>query len=120
MAPRDLPRPGKPVRGSSTGRPVMGALDLLGRRWVLRILWELRQGPLGARALQRRCADMSSSVLYVRLHDLAAAGLVTRDADGYMLTDLGTSLGPVLDSLNTWAKHWSATIEHTSEATAPR
>jgi DNA-binding HxlR family transcriptional regulator len=31
------------VRGSRTGRPVMALLDLLGRRWTLRIVWELRE-----------------------------------------------------------------------------
>ncbi len=52
------------VRGSTTGRPLMAAMDLLGRRWTLRILWELRHGPIGARALRERCDGMSSSVLY--------------------------------------------------------
>ena len=70
------PLPGRPVRGSTTGRPLMAALDLLGRRWTLRILWELRDGSLGARALRARCDDMSSSVLYERLADLRTAGLV--------------------------------------------
>ena len=41
------PIPGKPVRGSKTGRPIMALLDLLGRRWALRVLWELRNGPVG-------------------------------------------------------------------------
>ena len=62
-------RPGRPVRGSSTGRPVMAALDLLGRRWTLRLLWELRDGPLGARTILSRCPGLSSSVLYQRLRD---------------------------------------------------
>ena len=53
----------------------MAAMDLLGRRWALRILWELRHGPLGARALRSRCDGMSSSVLYDRLRELTAAGL---------------------------------------------
>ncbi|HTO53257.1 MAG TPA: transcriptional regulator, partial [Myxococcota bacterium] len=39
------PRPGAAVRGSRSGRPIMAALDLLGRRWALRVLWELRNGP---------------------------------------------------------------------------
>jgi len=38
----EAPLPGRPVRGSSTGKPVMAALDLLGRRGSLRIVWELR------------------------------------------------------------------------------
>ncbi len=86
----------------------MAAMDLLGRRWALRILWELRHGPLGARALRRRCDRMSSSVLYERLRELSEAGLVARDqADAYLLTDLGTSLGSALEPLDAWAKRWS-------------
>lgn len=94
MAAR-VPRPGEPVRGSRTGRPLMAAMDLLGRRWALRILWELRAEPLGARALQARCDQMSSSVLYERLEELTAAALLTRDGAGaYPLTELGTALAP--------------------------
>ena len=48
----------------------MAALDLLGRRWALRVLWELRGGPLGFRELQTRCDGMSSSVLRTRVNYL--------------------------------------------------
>jgi len=111
MAARS-PRPGEPVRGSATGRPLMAAMDLLGRRWALRILWELRDGPLGARALQGRCDRMSSSVLYERLEELTDAGLLTRDEAGaYLLTDLGAALAPALESLHSWARRWSDELE---------
>ena len=108
MAARRVPRPGDAVRGSRTGRPVMAALDLLGRRWALRILWELRDGPVGARSLRERCDAMSSSVLYERLDELTAAGLVTRTEDGsYALTDVGLSLGEALAPLDAWARTWA-------------
>ena len=45
MPARNVPRPGRPVRGSRSGRPVMALIDLIGRRWVLRIIWELRGCP---------------------------------------------------------------------------
>ena len=51
----------------------MALLDLLGRRWALRVLWELRDGPVPFRALQQRCDGMSSSVLNQRLAELRAA-----------------------------------------------
>jgi DNA-binding HxlR family transcriptional regulator len=92
----------------------MAAMDLLGRRWALRILWELRDEPLGARALRGRCDRMSSSVLYERLEELTAAGLITRDqAGGYVLTELGAALGPALESLRSWAGRWSETLQET-------
>jgi DNA-binding HxlR family transcriptional regulator len=86
----------------------MAALDLLGRRWALRILWELRDGPLGARALQGRCDRMSSSVLYDRLRELTDAGLLRRgDNQTYALTELGTGLGAAIEPLDAWARRWS-------------
>ena len=107
------PRPGRPVRGSTTGRPIMAALDLLGRRWALRVLWELRDGPVGARALLDRCAGLSSSVLYERLRELTDAGLVEKDADGaYVLTSTGASLGEALAPLDAWARGWSRRLGH--------
>ncbi len=109
MAAARTPKPGRPVRGSSTGRPLMAALDLLGRRWSLRVLWELRSGPLGARALLERCDGMSSSVLYDRLRELVDAGLIAKDVDGnYVLTDLGERLGSALAPLDEWATAWAA------------
>lgn len=101
------PRPGTPVRGSTTGRPIMAAMDLFGRRWALRILWELRAGPLGARALLARCAGLSSSVLYQRLRELTSSGIIAPSADGYELTRLGTALGDALRPLDEWAITWA-------------
>ena len=102
------PRPGQPVRGSTTGRPLMAALDLLGRRWALRILWELRNGPVGARNLRERCDAMSSSVLYQRLRELSDAGLIQRDTgDQYRLTTLGRSLAAAIAPLEEWASTWA-------------
>jgi DNA-binding HxlR family transcriptional regulator len=93
----------------------MAALDLLGRRWTLRILWELREGGLGARALRARCDDMSSSVLYERLGELRAAGLVDQDDDGaYELTLIGRQLGEAMAPLQRWAERWA------SHSTGPR
>jgi DNA-binding HxlR family transcriptional regulator len=109
MTRRKPPRPGRAVRGSTTGRPLMAAMDLLGRRWALRILWELRDGALGARALQARCDGMSSSVLYERLRELTENGLVAQDAGGaYVLTKMGGRLRSALRPLDTWAATWAA------------
>jgi DNA-binding HxlR family transcriptional regulator len=86
----------------------MAALDLLGRRWSLRVLWELRSGPVGARALLERCDGLSSSVLYDRLRELSAAGLIEKDEHGYYrLTDLGSGLGAALGPLDAWAQRWA-------------
>jgi DNA-binding HxlR family transcriptional regulator len=105
---RATPQPGRPVRGSQTGRPLMAALDLMGRRWALRLLWELRSEPLGARTLRERCDGMSSSVLYERLTELISAGLIAKDDSGdYTLTLLGADLGSALEPLEQWSQRWA-------------
>ncbi|MFM9372949.1 winged helix-turn-helix transcriptional regulator [Streptomyces sp. Da 82-17] len=101
------PRPGVPVRGSESGRPVMAALDLLGRRWTMRILWELRQAPAGFRELQRRCERMSSSVLSTRIEELSGARLLALGSDGYHLTPLGQDLCEALSPLDAWSRRWA-------------
>jgi DNA-binding HxlR family transcriptional regulator len=110
-----IPKPGKPVRGSRTGRPIMALLDLLGRRWTLRILWELREESFGFRALQDRCDSMSPSVLSQRLMELQEAGIVRQnEASNYMLTQEGTTLLRCLLPLNDWALRW-AEREHSQQ-----
>lgn len=85
----------------------MALLDLLGRRWMLRILWELRSEALGFRVLQERCDTMSPSVLSQRLTELQEAGIVTRNSNGeYFLTKEGLELLQALAPLQEWANSW--------------
>lgn len=110
MAP-STPLPGHPVRGSSTGRPVMALLDLLGRRGQLRLLWELRDGrPRSFRLLQASADGMSPSVLNDRLKELREARLVELQQAGYALTGDGRELMRHLKPLNRWAEGWGAEV----------
>jgi len=87
----------------------MAALDLLGRRWTLRVLWELRDGSAASfRELRERCDSMSTSVLNQRLAELREAGLVDTGAGGYSLTKQGGDLQEALTPLDAWAKRWKA------------
>lgn len=88
----------------------MALLDLLGRRWALRIIWELRGGePLSSRALRVACDDLSPSVLQARVDELRNAGIVALEAGaGYALTPEGQRLAVTLGELNGWAKDWVA------------
>ena|SRR2546426_4426146 len=102
------PRPGRPVRGSRTGRPIMALLDLLGRRWALRIVWELRDGRLTFRGLQHVCGEVSPTVLNQRLKELRDSRLVDLvESDGYGLTPLGHQLRQALQPLLQWSDRWA-------------
>jgi DNA-binding HxlR family transcriptional regulator len=85
----------------------MAVLDWLGRRWTLRVLWELREGALPFRALQDRCDAVSPTVLNQRLRELRAAGVVELQAGGYVLTDDGQALRGLLGPLHGWAARWA-------------
>ena len=88
-------------------RPVMELLDLLGRRWALRVLWELRDGTgLTFRELRSRCDEVSSSVLADRVRELTEASILERDDDGYVLTPRGGELLTLLLPLDEWARRW--------------
>jgi len=105
------------VRGSRSGRPIMALLDMLGRRWSMRVIWELRQGPLVFRELQERCGGMSSSVLNERLRELRHAGIVAAGGAGYELTDEGRELLELFAPLNAWAERWA---RHTRRRGGPK
>lgn len=86
----------------------MQVLEWLGRRWTLRVLWEMRDGALPFRALQDRCDGLSPTVLNDRLRELRAAGVIDlQEGGGYVLTAEGRALGALLLPLNAWAERWA-------------
>jgi DNA-binding HxlR family transcriptional regulator len=105
----EAPKPGSKVRGSKTGRPIMAALDLLGRRGALRVIWELR----GDEALTFRAlagaAELPPATLNTRLAELREVGIVAAQ-DGYALTALGRELFGALEPVQNWAAKWARTL----------
>ena len=101
---------------------MLALLDLLGRRWALRILWELRQEPASFQMLHRRCDLMSTSVLSQRLGELGEALLVEKDQAGaYALTESGSRLLSRLDGIDEWTQEWSRAVRSsTSDRRSPR
>jgi DNA-binding HxlR family transcriptional regulator len=85
------------------------AMALFHRRWMLRVVWELREGSSTFRALQARCGDISPTVLNQRLGELRDAGLVETDEGGYRLTALGHDLVEAFAPLSKWALRWRKT-----------
>ena len=84
--------------------PIADLFDLLGRRWALRVLWELRDESVPYRRLRERCDEVSSSVLATRLRELGAAGVIEQTDAGYALTTSGRELLDHLRPLNEWSK----------------
>lgn len=88
-------------------RPIMALLELLGRRWTLRVLWELRDGPLTSRALRAAAGGLAPSVLQARVNELRGAQLLELGDDGYGLTPLGRELLEVFTPIYLFADRWA-------------
>jgi DNA-binding HxlR family transcriptional regulator len=100
----------KQTRGSRTGRPIMVLLDLLGRRWTLRIVWELREEARRFRDLQD-LIGASPTIINARLAELRKAKLVWLDEKaGYRLTALGEELLQLFLPLHVWSEKWAKSI----------
>jgi DNA-binding HxlR family transcriptional regulator len=88
----------------SNNRPVENAMDLLGRRWALRLIWELRRSTLAFSELRQR-TGISPSVLSARLGELVDADVLERDPGRrYRLSGNGRELARILYELNRWAE----------------
>ena len=86
-------------------RAVESVLDLLGRRWALRLVWELRRSTLSFSELRER-TGISPSVLSTRLRELVDSGVLERGGGRrYRLSGRGRELARLLYELNRWAEH---------------
>ena len=93
----------------------MALLDLLGRRWALRVVWELRAGALTSRALREACGGVSPTVLNDRMKELREARLVeSEDPAGYVLTPLGRELLERFLPLVEWSERWADVVRRAS------
>jgi DNA-binding HxlR family transcriptional regulator len=89
----------------------MALLDLLSRRWALRVIWELRGGRLTFRALQEACGGVSPTVLNERLRERRESGLLESAGDaGYGLTPLARELIEQFRPVVAWSARWAAAL----------
>ncbi|GAA5064499.1 winged helix-turn-helix transcriptional regulator [Nocardia callitridis] len=88
---------------------VSRALDVVGDRWSLLLVRELSSGPRRYSDLFADLPGISTDILAARLKDLERDAILTKRKVGarastvvYELTDAGSALRPVLDSLSEW------------------
>lgn len=97
--------------------PVETTLTLIGNKWKVLILRDLLPGTKRFGELKKSLGSVSQKVLTAQLRDMEADGLVTRTVYPevpprveYSLTDLGMSLQPVLNSLQSWGESYKASF----------
>jgi len=92
--------------------PVAVTAHILGMRWTLQILHNLRRRRRFCE-LQKRVGDINPTTLSQRLKFLESQGVLRRlpvsDAPlhvEYELTEKGSDLLPILDAMARWANKW--------------
>jgi DNA-binding HxlR family transcriptional regulator len=90
---------------------VARAADLLGRRWVLAIVYASHGGAIRFNEFKRTLAGIQPRTLAQRLSDLEEAGILERrvlDARPprveYRLTSRGRRLSALVEALSRWAE----------------
>ncbi len=92
-------------------RPIMLLIDLLGRKWLMRILWEMRLGTCSFRELQARCGSISPTVVNKRIKELIENKLLEKNQpSGYQLTALGQELIMLFDPIDQWVTKWEKSL----------
>ena len=95
------------MTSTTNQRPIVQLIDILGKKWVLRILWELKTSPCTFRELQSRCGDLSPTIINTRIKDLCEAQLVYKSPEsGYTLSQHGYELIELFSPLNDFANRW--------------
>lgn len=95
---------------------LMLAMDLVGGKWKMVILWHLRNGTLRFNMPRRLMPDITQKMLTQQLRELEGAGIITRTVYPvvppkveYALTEEGKRLIPSLDLLCEWSFAYAAT-----------
>jgi len=93
--------------------PVELCTEVLGSRWKILIIWNLRNRTLRFSGLRKKLHDVNSKTLTTHLRDLEELKIVSRvvfpevpPRVEYSLTDYGKGLFPVFDAMRTWGLHY--------------
>ena len=108
----------EPERRSLPRCPVETTLMLLSDKWKVLILRDLMPGTKRFGELKRSVGNVSQKVLTAQLRAMEDSGLLTRTVYAevpprveYSLTELGKSLKPILDAMQSWGEDYKAANE---------
>ena len=89
--------------------PVATTVQLIGSKWKILIIRNLRMRPWRFNELQKNLEEISQKVLTDSLRALESDGLVTRTVYAevpprveYALSELGETMRPILDAMEQW------------------
>lgn len=98
--------------------PVATTVALIGSKWKLLIIRNLRMRPWRFNELKKDLTGISQKVLTDSLRSLESDGLITRTAYPevpprveYALSELGESLRPIMDSMEAWGISYRSSLK---------
>lgn len=98
--------------------PVATTVQLIGNKWKLLILRNLRMRPWQFNELQKSLNGISQKVLTQSLRSMEADGLIIRTVYAevpprveYSLSELGETMRPILDAMEKWGNAYKATLQ---------
>lgn len=101
---------------------IVVTMKILGGKWNACILDGIHKGIKGPSELHRAISDVSPRVINMQLRELEVAGVISKNIYPglplkveYNLTELGTSLLPVIAVINRWGIENHQLIENLSE-----
>lgn len=97
--------------------PVETTLTLIGDKWKVLILRDLMPGTKRFGELKKSIGSVTQKVLTAQLRDMEESGLISRRVYAevpprveYSLTELGKSLKPILDSMQSWGEEYKSSL----------
>lgn len=98
--------------------PLNAALDIVGGKWKLKILYHLLDTPKRFGELRKLLPSVTQQMLTTQLRELEQDGVIHREIYKeippkveYSMTEFGKSLTPVLNALTEWGTANFSTIE---------
>lgn len=98
--------------------PVATTVQLIGNKWKLLIMRNLRMRPWRFNELQKSLEGVSQKVLTQSLRAMEADGLIVRRVYAevpprveYSLSKLGETMSPILDAMEQWGTEYKAMLE---------
>jgi DNA-binding HxlR family transcriptional regulator len=93
--------------------PVELALDVIGGKWKMPILWRLNERLYRYNELRRGLGNVTDKMLTQQLREMEAHGLITRTIYPqvppkveYRITELGKTALPIIEALRRWGKDY--------------
>lgn len=105
--------------GRRYNNPVELALDTIGGKWKMPILWRLGRRTWRYNELKRDMKRVTHKMLATQLRELERAGLITRTVYPttpprveYAVTDLGRTAIPTIEALRAWGTTYRRSVRH--------